>query len=204
MRLAIYVRVSTTDQHLDAQLAELRDYATRRGCEVVSEYLDHGESGTSERRPGLERMMTDAKRRRFDAIACVKLDRLARSVHHLTCLAREAASLGIDLVVLDQAIDTSTPAGRLLFHTLGAIAEFERDLIRERTRAGMAAAKRRGTRLGRPPVCIDQRALERGIRAGVSITDLAAQLGVSRATARKLARQRRVAEKVDEGGRRSA
>jgi len=94
--------------------------------------------------------MADARRRRFDVLAITKLDRLARSVRHLTTLAAELEALGVGLVVLDQAIDTTTPAGRLLFNVLGSIAEFERDLIRERTTAGLAAARRRGATLGRP------------------------------------------------------
>jgi len=142
--------VSTTDQHTEPQLHALRQYATARGLELAGEYADHGVSGARDRRPSLDRLMADARRRRFDVLGCTKLDRLARSVHHLTSLVRELEALGIDLVVLDQSIDTSTPAGQLLFHVLGSIAEFERDLIRERTSAGMRAAKRRGARIGRP------------------------------------------------------
>lgn len=108
--------------------------------------MDHGVSGAKDRRPALDRLMADARRCRFDVVACAKFDRLARSVHHLISLAREFEALKIDLIAPDQAIDTSTPAGRLLFHVLGSIAEFERDLIRERTVAGMRAAKRREPR----------------------------------------------------------
>ena len=117
-------------------------------------------------------------------LACTKLDRLARSVHHLTTLGRELEALGIDLVVLDQAIDTSTPAGRLLFHVLGSIAEFERDLIRERTAAGMRAARRRGKRLGGPkalrgPNCF---MLERRLHEGASLSAIARKLGCAVST----------------------
>jgi len=158
-----------------------------RGLEVAGEYVDHGVSGAKDRRPALDRLLADARhRRRFDVLACTKLDRLARSVHHLTSLGRELEALGIDLVVLDQSIDTSTPAGRLLFHVLGLIAEFERDLIRERTAAGMRAAKRRGSRLGRPVVTVDRVALGQGVRAGASVSALARDLGVARSTVRKL------------------
>jgi DNA invertase Pin-like site-specific DNA recombinase len=148
--------------------------------------VDHGVSGARDRRPGLDRLLTDARRRRFDVLACTKLDRLARSVHHLTSLGRELEALGIDLVVLDQSIDTSTPAGRLLFHVLGSIAEFERDLIRERTAAGMRAAKRRGARIGRPQASVDRLALVHGIRSGASVSELARCLRISRPTVRKL------------------
>src|SRR5215472_15063781 len=155
-RFAIYARVSTADQHTEPQLHALRTYADARGLEIAAEYVDHGISGAKDRRPAMDRLLADARRRRFDVLACTKLDRLARSVHHLTSLGRELEALGIDLVVLDQAIDTSTPSGRLLFHVLGSIAEFERDLIRERTSAGMRAAKRRGARIGRPGVTVDR------------------------------------------------
>jgi DNA invertase Pin-like site-specific DNA recombinase len=185
-RVAFYARVSTSDQHPEIQLHALRQYAEARGLEIAGEYADHGVSGAKDRRQALDRLMADAKRRRFDVLACTKLDRLARSVHHLTTIGRELEALGIDLVVLDQAIDTSTPAGRLLFHVLGSIAEFERDLIRERTTAGMRAARRRGAKLGRPEAAVDRLQLVQGIRAGVSVSELARRLGVSRPTVRKL------------------
>jgi DNA invertase Pin-like site-specific DNA recombinase len=120
--------------------------------------------------------------RRFDIVAVVKLDRLARSVHHLTTLGQEFEALGVDLVVLDQAIDTTTPSGKLLFHVLGSIAEFERDLIRERTRAGLAAAKRRGKKLGRPRVISEEASarIRRLHQAGRSLRQIAEVLDVSK------------------------
>ncbi len=124
MRVSLYARVSTTDQHPEVQLHALREYARARGLEVIEEFVDQGVSGAKDRRPALDRLLKDAQRQRFDLVACVKLDRLARSVRHLTTLAAEFEALGIGLVVLDQAIDTTTPSGRLLFHVLGAIAEF--------------------------------------------------------------------------------
>jgi len=184
-RAALYARCSTDQQTVEPQLHALREYTARRGWEAV-EYIDVGVSGAKDRRPALDRLLADARRRRFDVLGCTKLDRLARSVHHLTSLARELEALGIDLVVLDQSIDTSTPSGRLLFHVLGSIAEFERDLIRERTAAGMRAAKRRGARIGRPEAAVDRVELVQGIRAGASVSALARQLGVSRPTIRKL------------------
>ena len=184
MRIALYARVSTTDQHPEVQLHALREYARARGLELVEEFVDQGISGAKDKRPALDRLLKDAHRRRFDLVACVKLDRLARSVRHLTTLAAEFEALGIGLVVLDQAIDTTTPSGRLLFHVLGAIAEFERDLIRERTAAGMRAARRRGKRIGRPRAITGSAtfALERGLAEGRSISSLARDLGVSRGT----------------------
>src|SRR6516164_8487697 len=107
-RIALYARVSTTDQHTEPQLHALRAYAEARGLEIAAEYPDHGVSGAKDRRPALDRLLADARRRRFDVLGCTKLDRLARSVHPLTTLGRELEALGIDLVVLDQSIDTST------------------------------------------------------------------------------------------------
>jgi len=180
-RVALYCRVSTSEQSCEAQLFALRAYSQACGLEVAQEFVDHGVSGAKDSRPALNRLLADAKRRRFDILACVKLDRLARSVRHLTTMAAELEALGVDLVVLDQAIDTSTPAGRLLFHVLGSIAEFERDLIRDRTRAGMAAAKRRGKRVGRPWAIrgSDAFTLERRVREGGSLRRIARELGVS-------------------------
>lgn len=190
MRLAIYARVSTQDQRAEVQLHQLRTYAEARGLEIAAEYVDNGVSGAKAKRLALDRLVADARRRAFDAVACVKLDRLARSVHHLTNLGREFEVLGIDLIVLDQAIDTTTPAGRLLFHVLGSIAEFERDLIRERTLAGLAAARRRGQTLGRPRALDPgkKQRLVRLARSGSSIRSIADTLGVSKSTvARELA-----------------
>jgi DNA invertase Pin-like site-specific DNA recombinase len=203
-RVAFYSRVSTAEQHVEPQLHALRQYAGARGLEVAAEYVDHGVSGAKDRRPALDRLLADARRRRFDVLACTKLDRLARSVHPLTTLGRELEALGIDLVVLDQSIDTSTPAGRLLFHVLGSIAEFERDLIRERTRVGMRAAKRRGNRIGRPEVVVDQLALVQGIREGASVSVLARRLGVARGTVRRLVADEVAKRVVSEGERRSS
>ena len=183
-RVALYVRVSTTDQHPDCQLEPLRQYAAARGLEVVEAYVDHGVSGAKARRPALDRLMADARRRRFDAVVAVKLDRLARSVHHLTTLGQEFAALGVDLIAVDQSIDTSTPAGRLLFHVLGSIAEFERDLIRERTVAGMAAARRRGKRFGQPRKLrgVTDLRLEQLLASGRSLRSIARELGCAAAT----------------------
>ena len=156
MRLAVYCRVSSSDQTIAPQLDALRAYAAARGLEVVEEFCDEGVSGAKDRRPALDQMMVKARRREFDAVVCVKLDRLARSVRHLTNLAAEFEALGIDLICVDQQIDSSTPSGRFLFHTLGAVAELERDLIHERVAAGVKAAKKRGVRFGRPRILDDE------------------------------------------------
>jgi len=185
LKAAVYVRVSTNEQTPASQLDVLREYAQARGFEVIEEYVDAGVSGAAGvRRPALDRLVANARRRRFDVVAITKLDRLARSVRHLVELAAEFEALGVDLVVIDQGIDTSTPSGRLLFHVLSSIAEFERDLIRERTRDGLAAARRRGAVLGRPRV-LDRRARDRAHRlrrAGKTLREIAKLVGVSRAT----------------------
>ena len=148
-RAALYARVSTTDQAPENQLAALRAFASARGWRAI-ELVDHGVSGAKERRPALDEFLAAARARKIDVLACTKLDRLARSTHHLVTLAKELEALGVDLVVLDQAIDTTTPSGRLLFHVLAAIAEFERDLIRDRVIAGVRRARAQGRHLGRP------------------------------------------------------
>jgi DNA invertase Pin-like site-specific DNA recombinase len=147
-RAALYARVSTSGQSPENQLVALRAFAAARGWEAT-EFIDHGVSGAKERRPALDALLAAAKARKLDVVVCVKLDRLARSVRHLVAMAGEFQALGVDLVALDQAIDTTTPAGRLLFHVLSAIAEFERDLIRDRVLAGLQRARTKGTRSGR-------------------------------------------------------
>ncbi len=181
MHVALYARVSTSGQNPEVQLDPLRAYAERRSLVVVDEYIDHGHSGSKARRPALDRLTADARLRRFDAVVCVKLDRVFRSVHHLTSLATEFEALGVDLIVTDQSIDTSTPAGRLLFHVLGSMAEFERDLICERTKAGMAAAKKRGSRIGRPRKVVgpDTFKVQKMRESGMSYRAIAADVGCS-------------------------
>src|SRR5207245_2583279 len=155
VRAALYGRVSTGGQSTDSQLHALRRYAEARGW-GIQEFVDHGVSGARERRPALDQLVKAARARQLDIVAVTKLDRLARSTHHLVSLGREFTALGVDLVVLDQQIDTTTPSGRLLFHVLAAIAEFERDLIRERVKAGLERAKARGIRLGRPTARVSE------------------------------------------------
>jgi DNA invertase Pin-like site-specific DNA recombinase len=144
-----YSRVSTFDQNPAAQQDALRAFAAARGW-TVTEHVDHGVSGAKDRRPALDAMLAAARRREVDVIVVTKLDRLARSLHQLVTIGRELEALGVDLVVLDQTIDTTTPSGRLLFHMLGAIAEFEGDLIRDRVVSGLRHAQAHGTRSGRP------------------------------------------------------
>src|SRR5437660_2074270 len=183
-RAALYGRVSTGDQSTESQLHALRRYGEARGW-GSQEFVDHGVSGAKERRPALDRLVKAARARQIDVVAVTKLDRLARSTHHLVSLGRELAALGVDLVVLDQQIDTTTPSGRLLFHVLAAIAEFERDLIRERVKAGLERAKAMGIRLGRPLALVPESRLQALQHQRVPVGEMARQLGVSRATVRR-------------------
>src|SRR5262245_34037138 len=146
MRVAIYARASTAHngQDPEVQLRELREYVSRRGWELSGEYVDVGISGTKEKRPELDRLMSDAHRRRFDGIACWRFDRFARSVSRLLRALETFQALGIHFVSLSESIDTSTPAGKLVFTVLGAVAELERSLIVERVKAGLRNAKAKG------------------------------------------------------------
>src|SRR5450755_4625455 len=148
-RAAIYVRVSTLEQDTDLQETELRQYAESRGWDYIV-YRDKGQSGAKNDRPALNGMLNDLRRRTFDVIVVWKLDRLARSLRQLLTIGEECQSLGVDLVSLRQNIDTTLPAGRLTFQILGAVAEFERELLRERVKSGMAQARRSGKHCGRP------------------------------------------------------
>jgi DNA invertase Pin-like site-specific DNA recombinase len=148
IRCALYARVSTTDQHTDNQIAELRQYCGSHGWTLTREYVDHGVSGAKERRPALDELVRDAKRRRFDTLICWRLDRLGRNLRHLVLLLEELQALGISFVSLGEGIDATTPAGRLQMHLLAALSEFERGRIQERVRAGLARARANGKRLG--------------------------------------------------------
>jgi DNA invertase Pin-like site-specific DNA recombinase len=176
VRAALYARVSTTEQTPENQLIALRAFAAARGWQVV-EFVDHGISVGRDRRPALDALLAAVRARRVDVVICVKLDRLARSTRHLVTLAADLEALGVDLVAIDQAVDTTTPSGRLLFHMLAAIAEFERDLIRERVMAGLQRAKAQGRHLGRPRQhSIDVSAARALIAEGLSLRAVARRL----------------------------
>lgn len=153
-RVALYARVSTQDQSVENQLVALRDWARARGHEVVGEYTDEGISGAKgrDKRPALDALMKDATRGKFDMLAATALDRLGRNLRHLVGLFAELDALRVDVFVQNMALDTSTPVGRLTFNVMGAFAEFERELTRERTRLALDRARRNGKRLGRPTV----------------------------------------------------
>ena len=186
MRAAIYARVSTLDQEPENQLAELRRYVEARSWEAC-EYVDEGVSGALEHRPALDELVRDAKRRRFDVLVCWRLDRLGRSLKHLVTLLDELHELGVAFVSLGEGIDCTTPAGRLQLHILAALAQFERERIAERVRAGLARVRREGRRLGRPPVQMSRDAVE-SVR-GLPVREAARRLGVSRSTAHRVLAQ---------------
>jgi DNA invertase Pin-like site-specific DNA recombinase len=186
MRAAIYARVSTFDQEPEHQLAELRRYVAARGW-TVHEYVDRGVSGAKDRRPALDSLVADARRRRFDALVVWRLDRLGRNLRHLITLLEELQALGIPFVSLNEGIDATTPAGKLQMHILGAIAEFERARIAERVKAGLQRAKAHGRRLGRPQAFVPVERVQAVSHASAAVA--ARTLGVSRSTLKRWRRQ---------------
>jgi|SRR5690348_9708321 len=183
MKVAIYTRVSTSEQTVGMQRRELQEYCKRRGWKISNEYSDHGISGAKARRPALDKLMADATKRRFDAVVVWKFDRFARSVSHLLRALETFESLGIAFVSLSESIDTSTPAGKMIFTVLGAVAELERSLIGERVKAGLRNAKANGTRLGRKPMrnfdAASIRQLRNARKSGLSYPKLAERFGTS-------------------------
>src|SRR6266576_2759898 len=177
VKAAIYARVSTVDQEPENQLQELRRYVTARGW-MAAEYVDRGVSGAKDRRPALDQLLADARRRRFDVLVCWRLDRLGRNLKHLITLLEELQALGVAFVSLNEGIDATTPAGKLQMHILGAIAEFERARIAERVKAGLQRARAQGKRLGRPRKGPPTIAIPGG-----SVRAAAAAWGVSKSTA---------------------
>ena len=165
----------------------MRQYCQARGWTIIREYIDQGVSGAKERRPALDELVADAKRRRFDTLVCWRLDRLGRNLRHLVLLLEDLQALGISFVSLGEGIDATTPAGRLQMHVLAALSEFERGRIQERVRAGLARARAQGRRLGRPGHHLRAKDLERTAHLGVRAA--ARLLGVSPALVHKLRSQ---------------
>ncbi len=174
---ALYARVSTLDQDCEVQLEDLRRYAGKRFASYC-EYTDAGVSGTQRHRPQLDALMRDARRRLFDVVLVWKFDRFARSLKHLIESLDEFSAIGIDFISYTEGVDTTTPAGQLLFHIVGAVAQFERDLIAERVRAGMAHAKSLGKHIGRPRAKVDVEAVRDLRSQGKSLRAIATALGV--------------------------
>ena len=183
-RAVLYCRVSTADQHPETQIYDLREFAKQRGYEIVQEYTDTI-SGSKSKRPGLDRLLADARRHRFDVVLVAAFDRVARSVRHFLEVLDELNNLGIEFVSLRENIDTGGALGRAMVVIVSAIAELERSLIVERVKAGMRRAKLEGRRIGRAPLNIDRNQVVAD-RAGMSLTQVAKKHRVSRATVCRL------------------
>ena len=188
-RAAIYVRVSTDKQTIENQVAALRQIAERRGWDVVEQYSDAGMSGAKGRdgRPGLDQMLKDASRRKFDVIMAWAIDRLGRSLIDLLGTIQTLEACGVDLYLDQQSIDTTTPAGKLMFQVCGAFAEFERSMIRQRINAGLKRAVAQGTQLGRPKVdpAVEKR-IQAQLRGGKGMRKIARELGVGTGTVQRV------------------
>ena len=186
-RAALYLRVSTVDQHPESQLHDLEQMARQRGYEIVQRYTDRV-TGTKARRPGLDELLADARRGRFDIVLVWASDRLARSVRHFLEVLDELNRLNIEFISFREQIDTGGPLGRAVVVIIGAIAELERSLIVERVRAGMRRAKLEGQRLGRPPLKIDRDAIVRDRNHGQSLGQIAKLYGISRTSVLRVLR----------------
>jgi DNA invertase Pin-like site-specific DNA recombinase len=192
-RAVLYLRVSTIDQTTANQERELRQIAERMGCEITRVYKDHGISGAKgrDKRPAFDSMCRDANRRQFDVVMAWSVDRLGRSLQDLVGFLSELHALGVDLFLHQQGLDTTTPAGKAMFQMMGVFAEFERAMIQERVRAGLARARGEGKRLGRPPIAPE---LEKRIRKALAtpgrpgVRKIAERFGVNPGTVQRIAR----------------
>jgi putative DNA-invertase from lambdoid prophage Rac len=189
---AIYARVSTTDQNCEMQVRELREYALRRGWQITGEYLDTGWCGAAANRPELDRLMRDAAFRRFDAVLVYKLDRFGRSVRNCLDGIETLRAHGVRFLAVSQSIDTdeSNPTAKLLLHILASVSEFERELIRERVRAGIRNAKLRGKQLGRRRKVFDRGKASTMHEAGATVREIAAALRVGKGTIQRFLAQK--------------
>jgi len=198
-RAVLYGRTSTPDQHLESQFIPLRDIVAQRGLELTGVYSDFGISGSKARRPGIDSLLQDARRGKFDVILVAAFDRLARSTRNFLELVDEFESLGIKLISAREAVDTSTPIGRMFVTLLGSIAELEKSFIRERIKAGMRRRKLDGLSVGRQPLDVDHEALVRDRLAGMSLTAVASKYSISRASVVRfvrLAKQRELGTSI--------
>jgi DNA invertase Pin-like site-specific DNA recombinase len=195
-RAVLYLRVSTLDQTTANQERELREIAGRMGCEIIKVYKDHGVSGAKcrDKRPAFDALCRDATKRQFDMVMAWSVDRLGRSLQDLVAFLSELHALRIDLFLHQQGLDTTTPAGKALFQMMGVFAEFERAMIQERVRAGLARARSEGKRLGRPPIAPE---LEKRIRAALDkpgrtegVRKIAVRFGVDPGTVQKISASR--------------
>ena len=186
-RAALYMRVSTVDQHPETQLLDLRQMAAQRGLDIVKEYTDRI-SGTKAKRPGLDAMMSDARRGRFDVVLVWASDRIARSVKHFLDVLDELNRLQIEYISFRENIDTGGPLGRAIVIIIGAVAELERNLIIERVRAGMRRARLEGTHIGRNPLVLDNAAIQQDRQRGQSLRQIAKGHRISTPTVQRVLR----------------
>jgi DNA invertase Pin-like site-specific DNA recombinase len=189
---AIYVRVSTDGQTVENQTRELCQIAERRGWQVVETYSDVGISGGKgrDKRPGLDRMLNDASRRKFDVVMAWSIDRLGRSLIDLLATVQNLEACGVDLYLDQQSIDTTTPTGKLMFQVTGAFAEFERSMIRQRVKLGLKRAVAQGKHLGRPPITVElERKAQRALRKGTGILKVAKLVGLGTGTVHRIKRE---------------
>jgi DNA invertase Pin-like site-specific DNA recombinase len=184
MRIAIYARVSTKDQSCDMQMRDLRAYCSARGLTIIREYIDIGQSGAKDSRPKLNELMSDARKRTFDSIVVWRFDRFARSTKHLLLALEEFRSLGIQFISYQENIETTSPLGQALFTIVAAVAQLERDLIRERVTAGIRHARACGKQLGRPRRIVNQDEIVRLQAEGASLREIAKKLGLGYGTVR--------------------
>ena len=187
-RVALYARVSTKNngQDPETQLMALREYAKARKLEVFSEYTDVGISGSKDSRPALNRLMADARKRRFDTVLVARFDRFARSTRHLVLALEEFNALGVDFISLSESVDTSTPMGKMVYTVIAAVAELERSLIRERVVMGLQRAKAQGKPIGRPPTEVDEQKVHSLRSEGLSLRAIGQRVGVSRTKVQKV------------------
>jgi DNA invertase Pin-like site-specific DNA recombinase len=191
-RAVIYCRVSTTaGQSVEMQLRDLRQLAEQRGFEIVGEYCDEGVSGSSDSRPQLDRMLADAQRGKFQAILIWRLDRLGRSLQHLVRLFESFRAWNVALISFGEGLDFSTSMGKLFYQLSGAFAEFERDCIRERVKAGMRNARAKGRRIGRPRALVDVARIGQLSALGTPWAKIGRTVGVSARTVKRIALQGR-------------
>jgi DNA invertase Pin-like site-specific DNA recombinase len=197
---AIYVRVSTIEQHVESQLYDLKTFASQRSFEVVKVYSDCGVSGRRAKRPGLDALMADARQHKFSAVLVAAFDRVARSTRHFLQVVDELDSLSIAFISRREGINTDdhNPMGRLFLTIIGSIAELESDLIRERVLAGMRRAKLDGVRIGRAPMNLDRAAIVRDRLGGMTLTSVARKWGISRSLVCKLVSRSRGGEEGSE------
>lgn len=185
MRIGIYARVSTKDQNCEMQLRDLRAYCVARGFDAATEYIDVGQSGAKDSRPELNRLMEDVRKRKLDGVVVWRFDRFARSTKHLLTALEEFRSLGVQFISYQENMDTSSPLGQALFTIVSAVAQLERDLIRERVSAGIRNARVSGVKLGRPRRAVYMEEILRLQAEGASLREISVKLGVGYGTVRK-------------------